>query len=41
MSMTDCGLHAMPVIDEHRQLAGIITQTDIIATLYRSRLTHF
>lgn len=39
--LTDCGLHAMPVIDEHRQLAGIITQTDIIATLYRSRLTHF
>lgn len=38
--LTDRGLHAMPVIDEHRQLAGIITQTDIIATLYRSWLAH-
>ncbi|HZJ93559.1 MAG TPA: HPP family protein [Thiopseudomonas sp.] len=36
--VTSRGLHAMPVIDEHRQLAGIITQTDIIAALYRSLL---
>ncbi len=39
--LSDRGLHAMPVIDEHRQLAGIITQTDIIAALYRSGLAGF
>lgn len=37
--LTDRGLHYMPVIDEHRQLAGIITQTDLIAALYRGWLT--
>lgn len=36
--LTDRGLHYMPVIDEHRQLAGIITQTDLIAALYRGWL---
>jgi CBS-domain-containing membrane protein len=29
----------MPVIDEHCQLAGIITQTDLIAALYRGWLS--
>lgn len=33
--LSDRGLHYMPVIDEHRQLAGMITQTDLIAALYR------
>lgn len=33
--LTDSGLHYMPVIDEHQRLAGIITQTDLIAALYR------
>ena len=37
--LTDRGLHYMPVIDEHRQLAGIITQTDLIAALYRDWLS--
>ena len=37
--LSDRGLHYMPVIDEHRQLAGIITQTDLIAALYRGWLT--
>lgn len=36
--LTDRGLHYMPVIDEYRQLAGIITQTDLIAALYRGCL---
>ncbi len=36
--LTDRGLHYMPVIDEHRQLAGIITQTDLIAALYHGWL---
>ena len=38
--LTDRGLHYMPVIDEHRQLAGIITQTDLIAALYRGCLAN-
>ena len=37
--LTDRGLHYMPVIDEHRQLTGIITQTDLIAALYRGWLS--
>jgi CBS domain-containing membrane protein len=36
--LTDRGLHYMPVVDEHRQLAGMITQTDLIAALYRGCL---
>jgi CBS domain-containing membrane protein len=36
--LSDRGLHYMPVIDEYRQLAGIITQTDLIAALYRGCL---
>lgn len=37
--LSDRNLHAMPVIDEHRQLAGMVTQTDLIAALYRNGLT--
>ena len=33
--LTDNGLHYIPVIDEQQRLAGIITQTDLIAALYR------
>ncbi|MDD2223371.1 MAG: HPP family protein [Pseudomonas sp.] len=36
--LSDRGLHYIPVIDQHRQLAGIITQTDLIAALYRGGL---
>ena len=36
--LSDRSLHYMPVVDEHRQLAGIITQTDLIAALYRGWL---
>lgn len=31
----DMGHHHIPVVDAHRQLAGIITQADLIAGLYR------
>ena len=39
--LSDRSLHYMPVIDEHRQLAGIITQTDLIGALYRGWLARF
>jgi CBS domain-containing membrane protein len=29
------GHHHIPVLDAHRRLAGIITQADLIAGLYR------
>jgi CBS domain-containing membrane protein len=34
----DMGHHHIPVVDSHRQLAGIITQADLIAGLYRQTL---
>lgn len=34
----DLGHHHIPVVDAHRQLAGIITQADLIAGLYRQTL---
>lgn len=33
--LSDRGLHYMPVTDEYQQLVGMITQTDLIAALYR------
>lgn len=36
--MSDVGGHHIPIIDEERRLVGIITQSDIIAALYRGRL---
>lgn len=39
--LSDQGLHYMPVVDELQQLAGIVTQTDLIAALYRSWLIRF
>lgn len=30
------GLHYMPVVDEHRHVVGIVTQSDLIAALYRA-----
>lgn len=35
----DLGHHHIPVVDEHRQLVGIITQADLIAGLYRQTAT--
>ncbi|TCT06635.1 HPP family protein [Aquabacter spiritensis] len=36
--MADGGLHAVPVVDSNDQLAGIVTQSDLIAALFRDRL---
>ncbi|WP_328485305.1 HPP family protein [Methylobacillus arboreus] len=32
------GIHHVPVLDHERRLVGIVTQTDLIAALYRGRL---
>ncbi|GAB3546905.1 HPP family protein [Noviherbaspirillum agri] len=36
--LSDVGLHHIPVLDKERRLAGMITQSDLIAALYRGRL---
>ncbi len=36
--LSDMGLHHVPVLDSERRLAGMITQSDLIAALYRGRL---
>lgn len=36
--MADGGHHAVPVVDGNDQLAGIVTQSDLIAALFRDRL---
>lgn len=36
--LSDSGLHHIPVIDDERRLVGIVTQSDLIAALYRGRL---
>jgi CBS domain-containing membrane protein len=33
--LTERGVHQLPVVDERRKLVGLITQTDLIAALYR------
>ncbi len=38
--MADRGLHHLPVLDQDGRLAGILTQSDLIAALYRSHLEH-
>ncbi|MET3133950.1 CBS domain-containing membrane protein [Oxalobacteraceae bacterium GrIS 1.11] len=35
--MVDAGLHSIPVLDEQARLAGIVTQSDLMAALYESR----
>ena len=37
--LSDVGLHHVPVLDQERRLAGMIVQSDLIAALYRGRLT--
>lgn len=34
--LTERDIHQIPIIDERKKLVGIITQTDLIAALYRS-----
>ncbi|HYD95983.1 MAG TPA: HPP family protein [Noviherbaspirillum sp.] len=36
--LSDFGLHHVPVLDDQLRLAGMITQSDLIAALYRSGL---
>ncbi len=36
--LSDTDLHHIPIIDEERRLAGMVTQSDVIAALYRRRL---
>ena len=37
--MANSGLHHIPVLDREHRFAGIITQSDVIAALYQSRLS--
>lgn len=37
--MAEGGLHAVPVVDDNDQLAGLVTQSDLIAALFRERMT--
>ena len=37
--LSDMGLHHVPVLDREHRIAGMITQSDLIAALYRGRLT--
>ena len=36
--MADGGLHHVPVVDEERRLAGMVTQSDLVAALYETSL---
>lgn len=36
--LSDRGLHCLPVVDDQQRLVGMITQTDLIAALYRNWL---
>ena len=37
--MANSGLHHIPVLDREHRLAGLVTQSDVIAALYQSRLS--
>jgi CBS domain-containing membrane protein len=37
--MSDTHIHALPVLDDHDKLAGIVTQSDLISGLFQGRLT--
>lgn len=37
-TMSNLGLHYIPIIDGKRKLAGMVTQSDLIAALYHGRL---
>lgn len=38
--LSDGGVHCLPVVDDQQRLVGMITQTDLIAALYRNWLKH-
>jgi CBS domain-containing membrane protein len=37
--MANGGLHHLPVVDEHGALAGIVTQSDVLAALFEEKIT--
>lgn len=37
-AFSDGGRHHLPVLDEHRKLVGMVTQSDMVAALYRAAL---
>jgi CBS domain-containing membrane protein len=37
--MANSGLHHIPVLDAERRFAGMVTQSDVIAALFQSRLS--
>lgn len=37
--LSDAGLHHVPIVNEERRLVGMVTHSDIIAALYRGKLT--
>ena len=38
--LSDKGLHHIPIVDGERRLVGMITQSDLIAALYRGRIAN-
>jgi CBS domain-containing membrane protein len=36
--MADSGMHHIPVLDDEQRFVGIVTQSDLVAALYQSRL---
>ncbi|MDB5770901.1 MAG: hypothetical protein JWM42_1275 [Burkholderia sp.] len=36
--LSDSGLHHIPIIDDERRLVGMVTQSDLVAALYRGRI---
>jgi CBS domain-containing membrane protein len=38
--LSDTGLHHIPIVDSERRLAGLVTQSDLIAALYRDQLVN-
>lgn len=36
--MANAGYHHIPVVDSYGRFAGMVTQSDLVAALYESRL---
>lgn len=37
--LSDQGLHHVPVVDDERRLSGMVTQSDLVAALYRAQVS--
>lgn len=35
--LSDSGMHHLPVVNAERRLSGIVTQSDLVAALYRAQ----